>query len=118
MVKFGAGPFLGQDYDFEIDESGDIRTNEFDRETADLEKDIAVRIGDYFESGVLGEPLQSGDIEDLRIDLGLLVNEDDRIEEILNIEIKEEISERGKITVDITADSGEGPFDLVIPIIL
>lgn len=113
MVDFGAGPVLDENFDFVIDRSGDIST---DSGLPELEKDLALAVAETVEEDGLGQPFTNEREEDLRIKLGLVINNDPRIDEITDLTLEQDDDNNFQLNVEIDVDAGDGPFELVIPV--
>jgi len=89
MVDYGSSPVLDQDFDFILDETGDIQcTNQTGSEIDELEKDLSYAIASGLEDEV-GSPITPTQQALVRTQVTDIVYRDPRIEKILNIIIEE-----------------------------
>jgi len=112
MADFGSGPTLDENLDFTITTTGDIETGSGDDELA---KDLAFRIHRAFEDIELGMQFTESAKEDLRIDIGVALGEDARVESVSDITLVQNASDRNQLDIGVTVETADGPFDLVIP---
>jgi len=101
MTEYGSGPTLDEDFDFTVDETGDIQcTNQVGFETAELEKDLAFTIARRIdlEVGSRTTPAQQASIKSL---VRNIILRDSRIARILDVNIEQlEKLEDGSTFID------------------
>ena len=101
MTEYGSGPTLDEDFDFTVDETGDIKcTNQVGFETAELEKDLAFTIARRIdlEIGSRTTPAQQAAVKSL---VRNIILRDSRIARILDVDIEQlEELEDGSTFID------------------
>lgn len=113
MTDFGAGPVLSENFDFEITANGDIKT---DSGLAELEKDVAFIVAETMYDLGLGEPFTDEYKEDVRIELGVAIKSDPRINEITKFVLEQDSNNDEQLNIEIDTNTNEGPFELIIPL--
>lgn len=104
MTDFGAGIFLDSDLDFEVDESGDIRTTSG---ASELEKDLA-----FFVISVLndrrGQRIDNRTLREIELITEDVLDRDPRVDSVSNVEARD-VSGRNTIELiaKVIADTGE-----------
>jgi hypothetical protein len=108
---FGGGIQLDEDWDFEIDSTGDIKTA---KGVAELEKDLAFRSTVAIQP-YLGQPIDNTLAEKVRNILREAMLQDDRIEAVESISF--ERTGRDEITVTVTViTSDASEYELIFPV--
>lgn len=104
MTEFGSGPYLTQDFDWEVTNTGDIRATFGTRE---LEKDIALFSVAALQQ-VVGRQQDAntrGRIKSIVIDV---LNNDPRVDSVANVNVRF-LSRRNEaeVTCDVITDNNE-----------
>lgn len=111
--QYGAGVYLDQQLDFEIDPTGDTRTSSGIDE---LEKDLAVQMK-LFLSFYLGEPPTAGLESDVADTARKIANADPRVTTVARGSTNVSFSEtRDELTVEMRVRVGAGEQQLVFEI--
>lgn len=110
MVEAGGGIFLAQDWDLEVDETGDIRTVEG---VAELEKDLA-----FYTARVLrpveGLPQNPQTRSVIQARIERAINTEPRVRSILSLDIS--YPDRQTVEVITTVSTVEGNQELVFEV--
>lgn len=114
-MSYGSGIKLDEDWDFVVDDSGDIAsTSEF----SELEKDIAYALANRLDND-LGVPITPTGFAQLKSATLQILQRDQRIERIADITVEESTDENNTavITADIIAVAEDSvPEELVIEV--
>lgn len=104
MTDFGAGVFLTQDLDFEVTNTGDIRTT---RGTSELEKDMAIQsIVGLTEFGGRKQTPQTR--ARLRARVTDILIADPRINDVVSVDVRfKHSTDTVILTTGVRTDSGE-----------
>ncbi|AGM11355.1 hypothetical protein M199_gp025 [Halogranum tailed virus 1] len=89
MAHYGSGPTLDKDWDFTVDNTGDIEcTNQLGFETAELEKDLAFAIARRLELelGKRTTPSQQATVKSLAREVIL---RDPRISRVIDLDLEQ-----------------------------
>lgn len=100
MSDFGAGIALSEDWDFEIDSTGDIKTVSGQTE---LQKDVAFNVARNLQD-VLGRRMDNATSKRIEISVqNVLVNEV-RIDEVLSVDVRRiEMSDMFEVVAEAVA---------------
>lgn len=108
MVEAGGGIYLTQNFDFEVNEAGDIRTT---RGVSELEKDLAFKSADNLQE-ILGEHLTPKTRGKIKQVIKRVASDDPRVGQPTSITVTypEERSDRAKLTIVMETLDGEQPL--------
>jgi len=109
--ELGGGPALNRNWDFDVDETGDIAKV---TGTSELEKDLAFR-SEVVLQDFLGRPIDSTLAQKIRGTLRSAFTEDERIESVTSIEFERTGTDELTITVELVAEDNES-YELVFPV--
>lgn len=127
MAEYGSGIYLDENFDWEVDTSGDVRG---DTGVSELQKDLAfnvVRALAYGEGistpenvadgGIIGEPLTRGILTDIEIAVGNVVSSDSRIDSVIYATAQKTSDADNYVEVECEAeiDVETETFEFVIP---
>lgn len=112
MSELGGGIALQENWDFEIDNTGDIRAN---TGTAELQKDVAFNVARLAQREI-GSPVTNETPKDLRTIVRDITAADPRINTVPSVTVNR--VERGTERFEISAsmNTSDGPFDLVFEV--
>lgn len=111
MSDLGAGIALNEDFDFEVDGTGDLRPTSG---LAELQKDIAFNVASALQSE-LGRRVDSRTRKRINLIVQNQLIEDSRIGAINNVDVRELPPNDGyEVVADV--DTVEGPFQLVFEV--
>lgn len=111
MASLGAGIYLNEDWDFAVDVSGDLRTT---TEIKELQKDVALNVAESLQDD-LGKPITNQTAKEIRISTKNVLLSDPRLGTIRNIEVNR-VRQTNEFEVVASADTIDGPFDLVFEV--
>lgn len=121
---YGSGPLLDYNFDLAVDPSGDVSVVSG---ISELEKDLAfnltrvLKYGEGVESpaslagGIVGVPLDRGTRSDIQIIVSDVLDSDDRIEDVVDVEISQGDS-LDTLVIDaiVTIDTDSEEFTFVV----
>lgn len=104
MTEFGAGPYLTQDLDWEVDSTGDVRTIDGVEE---LEKDMALFSIAALQS-ILGRPESAETRGQMQSTVNDILSADPRVDDVISVDVRF-IGRRNEaeIITEVVTDSGE-----------
>lgn len=104
MPDFGSGIFLTQDFDFEVTNTGDIRT---ESGVDELEKDIALQMIKE-KDDLIGLPQYPNTSARISSQTREILNADPRVSQVVSVNVKFITSlNEAEITSSVTTDNGE-----------
>lgn len=123
--EFGAGIFLDPDIDFEVDESGDIRTitgeREFQKDIAffvkyELEREIEDEDGNITRHSQIGQRLDATTLKRIEIIAEDTLLNDPRVDSINSLDAREVDENDNRVELVADVDAELGPQELVIEV--
>jgi hypothetical protein len=104
MTDFGAGPYLTQDLDWEVTNTGDIRTTQG---TQELQKDIALFAIAALQP-ILGQPESTETRGRMTAIVNDILNADPRVDKVVNVNVRF-IGSRNEaeVVADVITDNSE-----------
>jgi len=123
---YGSGPCLDDNFDFDVDESGDVRASTgFDELVKDVVFNVAraLQYGDGIttpetvgDGGIIGSRLTGGALNDVELAASKVINDDPRVDAVLRIEATEasDRNDQIELDVDVRALSDTTNFSFVV----
>jgi|APHM01.1.fsa_nt_gi hypothetical protein len=111
MSDLGAGIALNQDWDFEVDTTGDLRMT---TGLAELQKDIAFNVADSLQSE-LGRRIDNTTAKRISVIVQNQLVEDPRVVAVGNTTVRR-VDNTNEFEVVAEADTVDGPFELVFEV--
>lgn len=112
MAEYGSGPFLSKGFDFEIDQSGDIRTTSG---ITELEKDLAF-ITSIFLQDIVGDPKYPETKTRTKRIIRDVVSQEPRVGTIDSVEVTYLNTDRDEVDLDVRVVTTDAEQDLVFPV--
>lgn len=112
MSDLGGGIALQEEWDFEIDNTGDLRAN---TGIAELQKDVAFSVASALGDG-LGSPVSQDTRERIDLTVQSRLLDEDRVTAVRSTTIRQTNQSQSGYEVVASVDTAEGPFDLVFEV--
>lgn len=112
MTELGSSPYLTSDFDFEVDETGKIRTTSG---LPELQKDVSYFLTANLEDE-LGRRLDNSSLKRAEVVARDVLNADPRIETVIGVTARDTERQEDRIEVISEVNVDTGPQELVFEV--